>query len=207
MAAKHSNAGSAITGVFTVAAVLAVVYVVARLVMPRAAQAATAPGGVYSNGGANPYGYPQQGGGNGILSKLGQLLGLSGRGSPGGSARPSAGAGGASGAPKSAAAQYPTSNVWSNFYNAVQDSFSHDFFASNPVLGGDTLVGYEPDYAVESGLSSYQIPEPGYSPQLFDVNQSAQVYTGNWMQQDYADSGAGGFADTTSYYGDFSIDG
>jgi hypothetical protein len=201
MAKQH---GGAIKGVLTFAGVAVLLYVVYRLIAPKVAQAATSPGGIYGNGGydpSNPYSQPTTGGG--FLAKLLAALGLGkSSGGSGGSSKFGLGSGsGATSSGKTASYAGDSGDVWQGFLDAVSNSFQNDPFAPNPELGGDSLNSYTPDYG--SDLSGISIP---YQPtQTFDVSQWAAPFTGGWTSQDYTDNGSDGFADTTSYTGDFDL--
>lgn len=214
--AKKSNIGGVVGSVFTVVAVIVVVYFGYRLLKPAAAQAATSPGGIYGNGGYdpyNPYSQPTTGNGGGLLSSLLNLLGLgkgssSGR-SGGGLSGGSSGAGGGSSSSKPGAntASYSnTSSPVADIYNSIVEGLYGNGqlqgSESNPDLGGYSLSTYEPDYSGD--LSGYQIPYED-AGQQFDFG-GGQPYTGGWSQQDFQDNGSSGYVDTTSYGGDFSID-
>jgi hypothetical protein len=216
MAAKKNNFGGAIGGVFTAVAVVVIVYFGYRLLKPAAAQAATSPGGIYGNGGYdpyNPYSQPNTGGG-GLLSSLLRALGLGGgsssggaRGSlSGGSGSGGSGSGGGSGS-KLNTASYGASSPMADIYNSIVEGLYGnglvDGSESNPDLGGYSLQTYQPDYSGD--LSGYQIPYQD-AGQQWDFG-GGQPYTGGYSNQDYQDNGSNGYADTTSYTDAGGIDG
>ena len=185
MAAKKSNFGGAIGGIFTAVAVVVVVYFGYRLLKPAAAQAATSPGGIYGNGGYdpyNPYSQPNTGGG-GLLSSLLRALGLGGSSSSGGargslSGGSGSGGSGGSGSKLNTASYGNSGSPMADIYNSIVEGLygngQIDGSESNPDLGGYSLQTYQPDYSGD--LSGYQIPYQD-AGQQFDFG-GGQPYTG-----------------------------
>lgn len=209
MAAKKSNFG----GVLTAVAVVVVVYFGYRLLKPGAAQAATSPGGIYGNGGYDPYNtYSQPSTGGGLLSQLLKALGLGsgsssgGRGSLSGGGSGSGGSGSGSSGSKLNTASYGASSPMADIYNSIVEGLygngQIDGSEANPDLGGYSLQNYTPDYSGD--LGGYQIPYQD-AGQQWDFG-GGQPYTGGYSNQDYQDNGSNGYANTTSYTDGGGID-